>query len=144
MESFIFFIFVPALLSAELAYEPYSVGISPEDELCNFVSSQCHFLRSRQARPVENSSEPINIIVSLDLKRFYGIDDIEQIWSFTGAIRLVWAMPSCARWNEISLQNTNLTENAKKTLRCYIPLSNIWSPYVLLANSATTTDLINK
>ena len=125
-------------------FEPSLVQVSPEDELCNFISSQCYFLRSRQGRPVENASEPVNIIVSLDLKRFYAIDDIDQTFSFTGAIRLVWYLPTCARWSEELLQNTNLSINAKKTMRCYFPISNIWVPNALVSNSATTTDLIYK
>ena len=128
-----------------LNYQPSTLELSPEDELCGFLVQHCPFLRSTLARPVDHYSTPVEIAMKWELKRFLGINDLLQTLSFMGALRVHWKMPTCAQWFGLSFAKFNLSQVAQKTSICQFSLkSEIWHPKLFLANSYDSMYIFEK
>ncbi|CAC5422084.1 CHRNA7 [Mytilus coruscus] len=88
----------------------------------------------KQLFPLENSTKPLEVGLSLWLKMINDFNDVNEVLTIVVALRMNWTDPSL-RWNPKDYGNTD-------TLR--IPSADIWIPWVYVLNSVDTFEPIGK
>nr|XP_040565965.1 neuronal acetylcholine receptor subunit alpha-7-like [Lepeophtheirus salmonis]XP_040565967.1 neuronal acetylcholine receptor subunit alpha-7-like [Lepeophtheirus salmonis] len=105
-------------------FSPTVFGGQTEKKVLNFVFNNYNILE----RPVRDPKEPVQLSMGVSLRRIIGLDEKNQILTANLWITLIWKDHNL-HWNR---------SEYPKIERLQIPTEHVWTPDILLYNSAST------
>ena len=110
-------------------------NLPPEEEFCNqWLPRRCGYFNS-MARPVEDPTKDVEIIVGFSARRFMTVDDVVKTFKIQGLFEISWQLPKCALFNEKIALAENVSAAAAKTKMCKYSTSQMWTPEIFLSNT---------
>ncbi|KAK3583120.1 hypothetical protein CHS0354_036867 [Potamilus streckersoni] len=80
---------------------------------------------NKYVRPVSDQSEPVNLNISMDLVAVHEVDEVLAKFSIVALIYITW----------VDIRMTWDSSNYNGAYTTTIPVSNVWAPQMLVANS---------